>query len=399
MVVNGRIRAEIEERLKCAEAALGSLPAALEPIARYYRAQALPNLVALLEAQLIDAFPHWQSERSLRAAGIEWYYDGRSAPSSLGYGYSGVVGDPRFGELVGSRSARARDDFDGGLELVDMEFGDSAGIDVAGACFPLYECAAAGLEPDADDAWDRLVDVYTLRMFLALHLAAGQALASKAFRSLNVERPFYLWANNHDWSPFLIFALEGDHPEDGQGRRSESTELRVPALADWLDGITEAVEARERKKKLLASLGSKTPAEWDAILRGLPHLADPAEGVTLSIDEMKSLGWQRLSDPSCYRQVSFDAFAHLFRLIAASDEPGLYELHYPFVYLFLRDPDAALVLMRELSAVNPELGATIEECAACSLRWASESPETRWPNPTLALSESPEARRAIQKLV
>jgi len=398
-VVNERIRDEITARLERAEAALDALPEGLVPLADYYRAQSLPNLVALLEAQLIDAFPHWQSDEPLRAAGVEWYYDGRSVPEGLGYGYARVEGELRLGEPVGSDSARARDDFDGGLELADLQFGDSFGIDVAAACFPLYECALAGLEPDEDEAWDAIIDAFTLRMFHALHLAAATAFASETFRALTVEMPFYLWANNHDWSPFLLFVLEDVPPGDVGARGGESTDLRVPALAAWLDGVSAIAAAQERKEKLLSSLSGKTPAEWDEVLLGLPRLADADGTLTLDVGDLPSLGWQSLSSPDVYRQVSFDAFEHLFRLVATSEEPGLYDLHYPFTYLFLRDSDRALAIMTELSVADPVLASTIKECAECSLRWAGDSPETRWPNPMLALSESPAARASMQKLL
>ncbi len=293
----------------------------------------------------------------------------------------------------------ARDDFDGGAEFGGMLFGDSGGFDVGAACFPVYEAQVSGLEDEEDDAWDALINLYTLRMFHRLHIALGHAVRSPEFRALNMKTPFYFFANNHDWSPFLVFVHDGESSEEAEFDLHSVTPVsnEVESMADWLEELRASIRRGESLEALLRSVAAKSPGELEQALLQLPELDDGQGGrITLSLEELKNFGGQSLSRTEYYEAISFDAFARLFDAILASQDAGLYDLHASMVYLFLRDSNRAEEYLRAAIEADPGREQVLKDAARNTVRWAGDRPEHRWPNPNLALSESPAALAAMK---
>jgi hypothetical protein len=399
--LNERIKSEILTRLEKARAGLPDLPDSLKPLLGYYEGQSVVALARELARDLEDTFEIWGQGEAMQAAGFEWYYDGTDLPDALGYAFKEIKTPPDLSGIpIGSDTHKARADFDGGVQFENMMFGDSGWINLPAACFPFYECQVAELEPEADDEWDALENLFTLRLFYCLHLALGYLSRSGAFSKLKLTTPFYLFANNHDWSPFLVFRYDNQPVSGDEYDLAGAGVTRVESLSDWVNGIAALSQTKETRETLLSSMSRKSPAEMEAILLRLPELkranADP---IVLVADELKAFASQTISDPAYCEQISFEALQHLFELTLAKRKANLYDIHAALIYLFVNRAERAFEYVTEVMDRYPKKRETILDCAKNSLRWAGEDPEHRWPNPNLALSKSAGARQAMERLL
>ena len=401
--MNERIRREILARLEQAQANFPSLPESLKPLLDYYEQQSIPALARELVKDLEGTFIFWKKqEYTVQAAGFEWYYDGTDLPDALGYGFESVKVAPDLSLIpIGSNTHQARADFDGGVQFGQNIFGDSGGFDLPAACFPFFHCQITRLEQEADEEWEALQNLYTLRLFYCMHLALGHLSQAESFRKFTLTKPFYFFANNHDWSPFLLFCYDGEPASGPEYELTGAGVTRVESLNDWVHELAATTAAQETRGDLIGSMLKKTPAEIEAVLLQLPELkAANGESVTLTAGEMKSFVSQKISDPEYYEKISFEALQHLFELTSAKKKLDLFDIHSSMIYLFLNAPERALEYFNEVMEKNPKkIKEVILDCAKNSLRWAGDRPEHRWPNPNLALSKSAGARKAMQQLL
>lgn len=217
--MNKRIYQEIMARLGNAQNMLPNLPSMVHPVWEAFEAQQPEHLANELVPQLRNAFKIWADPKytgapegaRLQAAGFEWYYDGSAWPDVLGYGYTLAVASPELVDpSIRNISHLASDDFGGGVELDDCVFCDSGGFDIGIVCAPLYEQVidiGIGSIEELTEAVDALINLYMLRVYQCLHLAMYDSIRSEEFSNLQRKTPFLFLANNHDWSPFLLFEV------------------------------------------------------------------------------------------------------------------------------------------------------------------------------------------------
>ena len=213
MITNERILAEIRARKqKTLEMLEGiELPDELKPVLEQFHSQDEDELVSLMAKELLPNFSFEEYEE-VQYMGFEWYYDGRSFPEALGYFGKSCEPAPDASHLpVGSDTHEAREDFEVGSELSGVLCGDCGYIDVNMVYGPLYNvlCEEGDnhVELEGDEAPDLLENLYTLRLYEIVHLAMHKLEASENMVKKNMKSPFYVFLNNHDWNPFLVYAI------------------------------------------------------------------------------------------------------------------------------------------------------------------------------------------------
>ncbi|MCP4132085.1 MAG: hypothetical protein GY754_14010 [bacterium] len=398
--MNQLIKKEILARINNIEKSLSEMPDVLKPLLEYYKAQSVNALARKLVDVLEDAIQPWPKDKEIQAAGFEWYYDGGFYPEAPGYAYTGVITPPDFSSFEFGKSGKASDGFNGGIEFGPMLFGDSGGFEVAPVCYPLYEFLESKLGEDHWGELDLLIELFTLRMFYCMHLALGHVAGSESFKSLNIAKPFYLFANNHDWNPFLIYAQVEDASGDEPVDLGENSSIEVEDLNGWFAYIQQKISENNQRKEMLNNLNISAPKGLETVLLRLPYLSNRGQSTLLSIDELKTFCWGPLSKPEFYKKISTEAFVHFFTVVlSASKELSVYDISYAMVFLFLNNPKEAYNTIREIIEKEPEKKSAIQDCAKDTLRWAAEHNETRWDNPNFSLYKSGKAKKYMKKLL
>ena len=213
MITNERILAEILARKQKSLEMLEDidLPDELKPVLEQFHNQDEDELVSLMAKELLPNFSFDEYEE-VQYMGFEWYYDGRSFPEALGYFGKSCEPAPDASQLpVGSDTHEARKDFEVGSERSGVLCGDCGYIDVNLVFGPLYDvlCEEGDnhVELEDDEAADLLENLYTLRLYEIVHLAMQKLEESDGMMKNNMKSPFYAFLNNHDWDPFLVYAI------------------------------------------------------------------------------------------------------------------------------------------------------------------------------------------------
>ncbi|VAW60524.1 hypothetical protein MNBD_GAMMA08-1248 [hydrothermal vent metagenome] len=396
---NERILAEIETRIKTAREELPELSQEVAPILDYYDGQSVEGLAQEMMNEISDSLSRW-GEKEIQAGGFEWYYDGCDQPQALGYTFESVTTAPDILNLspIGSNTSEARADFDGHIQFGNILDSDNGGFDVGKACFPVYDCVEALLVDDDDDEIiDKLISLFTLRMFHCLHLVYRHLAANGVMSSMKLKCPTYFFANNHDWSPFLLFVY---NPDEKYTELTKTGPTRVTHLQNWFEGMKDVIDNREARYTFLRTILQLPPRDLERNLLSLPFLTDTdGHSMEFSREELDRFGSQQLSDPKMYMHISFDAFSHYFRYVFNHSNPDIYELKAPLTFLFVRDPEKAYEFIVTILAEQPIKKEAVLDCASNSVRWASDKNiEKRCPNPTLALSNSSKALNSMKRL-
>jgi len=383
--MNKIIENELRSRLRIAKENEPFIPEDLKPLLEYYEKQPLDAVVNFLVSNLTEAFSHWSNEEKVQAFGFEWYYDGREFPQVLGYGYANLKKKPVLENKV-STSGSVRNDFNGAVKFGTNVFVDNTGFDVARACYPLYECEQANLCDEDDDVWDYFHNIFTLRMFLGMHLALKHIVSTDVINKFSTS-PFYIFANNHDWSPFILYA-ESTPLIEAEEFLVKDCSLEIQELKEWLEGIKQITVDRENREKALSSIRDFDPKKMQSFLIGLPEYQMDSGLIQLSEEEWIVNCRSKLSERSFLGEVSFESVYHLFNLlVTSSTEPNLYRLSDALVFIFIKDSAEAQKRVLDLYTQQPDKIDFIKDAAKNTLRWANDRPDIRNPNPIFALSK------------
>ena len=215
MITNERILAEVQARKQKSLQMLNDmeLPEVLKPVFEQLQSQDEEELVSLMAKELLPNFS-FDEYGAVQYQGFEWYYDGRSFPEALGYLGESCEPAPDVSNLpVGSDSYEARKDFEIGSELSGVLCGDCGYIDVNLVYGPLYDVLCeegenyVEIEDEYMEVSELLENIYTLRLYEIVHLAMRRLVESQSIAMNNMKSPFYVFLNNHDWSPFLIYVI------------------------------------------------------------------------------------------------------------------------------------------------------------------------------------------------
>lgn len=387
--MNAQIREELCCRYTKAREEFGAVPKKLVPLLEYFDKQPLENVVNKL-VSLLSKGMHWDDP--VQAAGFEWYYDGTSMPSALGYGYASIA-TPDLSTFVTGKTSQARDDFHGNVSFGAQQFCDSGEFDVAAVCYPLYEY----LEVNAlrDDDVDRLINLFTARLLYAMHLAMSVLARSETLESLPTKSPFFFFANNHDWSPILIY----DFSDRGEAAEEfgDSEDLHVHGLQKFIDGLEKKKVKKLLKEDYVRRIRNGPVELLEKALLDLPFLKSDGHSLKIAGTDLVNFQYQKISDEEVYPALSFEALLNFFE---ATAKPKQKNIDYSLTYLFLNNPKRAVETLSERTKSDESMKEAIEWSIKNLLRWV-EGPniETRWHNPTWALKKSEAAIAAMKELI
>ncbi|WP_431686767.1 hypothetical protein [Hahella sp. NBU794] len=230
MIDNEQIRRQLAAELNEARRNLAAPSEFLAPLVQYFDAQKNADIAAKLALDLLEAFDYWRNPEQwseplapIKAACIEWYYDGSDPPEALGYVYASVKNamdeDPDFG-----------------VRLID----GSCGFELPEACFPLYEFYEARRDDEnfPEEEYEAIYQLYERRVFYCLHIALANVTGSESFKALPVDRPFYFYANEHCDSPHLLFILDAETALSEAYELGRSEAIYIDELSDWVSSLT-----------------------------------------------------------------------------------------------------------------------------------------------------------------
>jgi len=391
--MNNIIKKELLSRMTLARKAFTKVPKKLAPLLEYYDKQPLDNVVNYMISTLQESF-RWNNDTVvIQAAGFEWYYDGDEAPYALGYGYSSFNKLPNLKGFKSDKTDRVRDDFDGGLQFGKNEFVDCGGFNVAEACFPLF--TYIDCEGGEHALIDDFINLFTARMFYAMHLAMSAVVQSDAFNKLKIEKPFYFFANNHDWSPCLLFELNDETSEPENFGNDAS--LVVPELDKFLKKLEKTKIKKLLQEDYVNSLQDGPIENYEKALLELPMLKSEGHSLKLTLKEISEFGGRIIRDKA-YQEISFEALAFYCNLLITDPKSGIFNYKDAIIALYLNNSTKAEVFIEELTADNETLKDQLIDDFKNILRWVTDdAPETRYPNSNLHLYESEEAQLTMDK--
>lgn len=215
MIENYRILAEIVARKEAnlVELEKHPLPPELEILITQFKNQNDEQMIASMVEELI---PNFQFGVETQFQGFEWYYDGYNYPFVTGYhGPSCSTSSGICDLAVGSNTWQARIDFETGIAPESYTDTDCGYFDINIVCKPYFDlfCSQSDqyLEVLSDENYDDIKEIFgslfSLKTYEILHKAMHQIVTDDRLDKTNMKSPFYVFANNHDWSPFLIFVI------------------------------------------------------------------------------------------------------------------------------------------------------------------------------------------------
>ncbi len=387
--MNNIIKEELHSRMRKARELITKVPKSWQNLLDYYDKQPLENVIFKVYETVKEGIG-WE-EGPVQASGFEWYYDGSYKPEALGYGYRSLEKVPDLSAFKTGQTDQAGDDFDGGVKFGANLFVDSGGFSMADVCYPLYEFLEVEQWSKHEDVF---INLFTCRFLYALHIAMAHIVQSDVFKKLNITRPFYFFANNHDWSPLLVYSLDDDAELEPLGSNSS---LIIEELSKFIQSIDKKLVSLKLKGEYLLSLSEGPVENLEKALFDLPYLKDGGNSLKITGDELGSFCWEALSQAEYYEKLSFESLWHYF-VQTCKDE--IEHIDYPLIYLFLNNPEKAVARLNEYFRKNPDLKEDIVNSAKDCARWGREEPdETRWENPVWSLHKAKDSLMAMESLI
>lgn len=215
MIENSRILAEIVARKEAnlVELEKHPLPPELEALVTQFKNQNDEQMIASMAEELI---PNFKFGVETQFQGFEWYYDGYEYPFVTGYNGPSCSSSTGITDLaVGSDTWQARIDFETGIVPASYANTDTGYFDINIVCKPYFDliCSQSDqyLQVLSDEHYDDIKEIvgslFSLKTYEILHKAMHQIVTDDRLDKTNMKSPFYVFANNHDWSQFLIFVI------------------------------------------------------------------------------------------------------------------------------------------------------------------------------------------------
>lgn len=218
MISNTRILAEILARKEASLAELNKVNyhPAYQPAIDQFKQLDDESMISLMSEELLPNFTF--DEQQVQFQGFEWFYDGGYFPEITGYyGCDCSITEFDNNLSVGSDTWNYRYDFNSGIEPTEFLDSDAGYFDMRIVTQPLYDVICwrgrqyvgdINKNGDYDDLRSVLESIYSLKLYEVLHKAMERLVNDKKIDDENLKKPFFVFANNHTHSPFLIYIIE-----------------------------------------------------------------------------------------------------------------------------------------------------------------------------------------------